>query len=312
MYSLTDLQRAIRYPPIALRKLNKLYHTRGETREYNSDGVNIFEEDWDNLIILDGCRADCFKQLAPKYGFTGRLESRISRGSATTEFLEGNFDGRDLTDTVYVTASTMLYQDTQFKQKTETELHAIIDVWETAIEHGDDGVPPAAVAERVRNAADKYADKRILAHFVQPHAPYLGPEGRRQFPDFEPNPLGKRFKGELDISDETLKTLYRENLELVLPYAADLCAELPGKTVVSADHGMLVGDREHPIPIKGYGHPSQVYVPGLVQVPWFISEPADERKQITADAPETTYRRKRTSEIDQKARAHLRQMGYLE
>ena len=50
--------------------------------------VYIVDESWDNLIILDACRYDIFKELNT---IDGELTSRISRGSCTTDFLNENF-----------------------------------------------------------------------------------------------------------------------------------------------------------------------------------------------------------------------------
>ena len=75
----------------ATRHINRLYYDVRTCNSYNSDGINIFHEDWDNLIILDACRYDYFKQLND---MDGELEYRISRGSQSREFMRGNFQGQ--------------------------------------------------------------------------------------------------------------------------------------------------------------------------------------------------------------------------
>ena len=47
------------------------------------------KEDWDNLIVLDACRYDMFKEINT---IKGNLERGISRGSATSQFLIENFE----------------------------------------------------------------------------------------------------------------------------------------------------------------------------------------------------------------------------
>lgn len=310
MYSPEQLLRGIRSPHQALRELNKLFWTRGYRRDYNPDGVDFVEEDWDNLLILDGCRYDAFEERLPEYDLEGDLQRRTSRGSATWEFLRGNFHGKRLDDVVYVTASTILYQGSVFRDDIEVELHDVVDVWTSGIEYGEDGTPPWNVAQQARTANEEYPNKRLVIHFVQPHAPYLGELGREEFPDFRPNPLSERFRGLIDTPEETLRAVYRENLALVLEEVEDLVPELTGKTVITADHGMLLGEREKPFPIKSFGHPGNIYVDKMVTVPWFVIE-GERRKRIVAGSAGDEYAKKRTDQLDEKARDHLEQMGYL-
>lgn len=310
MYTPEQLIRGIRHPKAALRELNRLYWTRLGTRSYNTDGVQIFDEDWDNLLILDGCRFDYLQDAVADYAISGTMESRRSRGSATSEFLAGNLDGRDLTDTVYVTGSTIFYQENVWREDIETVFHDVVDVWAEGIDFGDDGVPPAHVARSARETVEEYPNKRLLVHFVQPHAPYLGEKGQEQFPDYRPNPLADKFQGEIDVPEVELREMYRENLDLVLDHVEDLLPDLAGKTVITADHGMLLGEREFPIPIKSYGHPVQIYTEEMVRVPWFVTQQS-ERRDIVRESTASRYRRKQTDEIDEQARDHLEQMGYL-
>lgn len=310
MYSPEQLMRGLKNPQQGLRELNKLYWTRGHRREYNPEGVDFLEEDWDNLIILDGCRYDTLKRELDDYDLDGDLQHRTSPGSATAEFLQACLDGKVLDDVVYVTASTMLYQQNVFRDEIDVELHEVVDVWTEGIEYGDDGVSPETVARQAREAAEAYPHKRLIVHFVQPHAPYLGERGREEFPDFRPNPLSERFRGVIDTSEETLREVYRENLRLALDEVEDLVPELTGKTVVSADHGMLLGERERPIPIKSYGHPGRIYVEEMVKVPWLVIE-GDTRKRIVSGDAGDEYAKKRDEELDEQAREHLAQMGYL-
>jgi hypothetical protein len=88
MYDLRQVRRALTHRKLLLRELNRLYHTRGNRRAYNPDGVDVLAEDWDNLLILDACRYDAF---AARADLPGRLERRRSRGSHTSEFLSGIF-----------------------------------------------------------------------------------------------------------------------------------------------------------------------------------------------------------------------------
>ena len=123
MYSLSQLRRGLASPALLGRELNRLFYRRLNTRAYNTAGVDVFAEDWDVLVLLDACRYDMF---ADQNTLPGDLTPCESRGSSTREFLRGNVDGRQLYDTVYVTASPMRYRN---REAIDAQFHAEVDVW---------------------------------------------------------------------------------------------------------------------------------------------------------------------------------------
>ena len=277
------------------RRLARAYHQRGGLRRYNPEGIDVFAADWDTLLVLDACRYDVFEAVAD---LPGRLESRRSRGSMTREWLAGNFAGRRLHDTVYVTANGN-YAD--LRGTIDASVHAEVPLWRD--EHrtgpGNSVAPPEVVAEAARANADAYPNKRLIVHFVQPHTPYLGPTGER----FDPRiPLGD-LPREYDVTDAELRRAYRENVELVLSAVEGLLADLPGKTVVTADHGELLGERLDPLPVRDYGHPRGVYVDELVRVPWYVSDNG-RRRRVVSEPPDD-------ADVDASGvEEHLRDLGY--
>mgnify|MGYP000120141938 CR=1 FL=1 len=267
MYSLRHARRALESPHLTARELNRLYHTRGHRRT-NPDGIDVFAEDWDNLLILDSCRYDMFEEC---HTLPGRLESRRSKGSHTSEFLQANVTGRDLRDTVYVTASPMYYRN---RDDLDARFHEVVEVWKEGGWHKQyRTVTPGSVVEYATGANDRYPDKRLLVHFLQPHYPFIGETGLERFDldslAFEWDAVAD---GEVDVSDRTLRRAFRENLEIALPHVERLMRTLPGRTVVSADHGQVIGDRSWPLPIREYGHPDGTYIDALVKVPWLVFE----------------------------------------
>lgn len=310
MYSLSQITKGIKNPHFILVKLNSLYYTRLGNRERNPNGVNFFEEDWDNLLILDAYRYDLFSKLAQKYELPGELDNRISAGSATPEFLVTNIDQVDLTDTVYVTATTMLYRESVLSDSIDLNIHEIVDVWADSIDFGEWGVLPETVTNRALDVFERYPNKRLVAHYTQPHLPFLGETGERIYDEFEGrNVWEAKQTGELTVSDEILWEAYRENAEYVTEHIADVIHEFPGKTVVTADHGQLIGDRVRPIPIKHYSHPAGLWVEELVKVPWLTFENGP-RRSIVRESNGEEYNPDRES-LDERARNHLRELGYV-
>lgn len=299
MYSLTQLKQAVDAPVRALEELNRIIYRRGGQR-YNEAGIDIFEEDWDNLVILDACRYDMFEE---QHQLPGRLESRISRASATWEFLQANFADQNLEDVVYVTASPMLHRNTD---QLKTRLHAVLNVWQEEGWNEDHRtVLPETVTEYAKRAAEEYPNKRLVVHYLQPHYPFLGPTGQKYL-DIDTLAIWSELReGNIDIPDEILWKAFRENLDIVLPHVEELLEDLQGKTVVTADHGQAIGERSFPIPAREYGHPPGIYMDVLVRVPWLVHQNG-ERRTITSEPPREEY-----DEIDQKTVSdRLEQLGY--
>lgn len=306
MNTRTRLRRAVDNPVLFLRHVNRLYHRRLGQHEHNPNGVAVFTEDWDSLCILDACRYDMFAHCSD---LTGRLERRKSKGSSTTEFLTANLDGRDLRDTVYVTANPQLYHN---RKTIDVEFHDVIHVWREEgwdEEHGT--VLPETVTEYALRAAEEYPNKRLVIHYMQPHYPFIESET-----DFDKDHLaGSRrenvwnqlFLGTLDIKRQDIWDIYEANLERALPHVKTLLGKIDGKTVVTADHGNMVGERAFPLPIREWGHPRGIYTSELIHVPWLVHENGP-RREVQIDKSED-----QTETVDQDVVAdRLKHLGYAE
>ena len=285
MNLLARIVRALESPNLFLRHTNRLYHRRIYQRMHNPHGVDVFEEDWDNLLILDACRFDMFETNAD---LPGDLEWRYSKGSSTVEFLQANFDGRDLRDTVYITSNPQLYRK---GDQITANLHDVIHVWKQEGWDEENGtVLPETVTEYAQQAAEEYPDKRLVVHYMQPHYPFIGSqtefdkghlteaEGSRE------NVWGQLMTGELCADADDIWKPYVENLNQALPHVESLVESLDGQTVVTADHGNMIGERSFPIPITEWGHPRGIYTEQLVKVPWLVHE-GDTRRKIVAEEP---------------------------
>lgn len=285
MYSLAQLRRGIQSPNLFFRELNRLYHRRLNRREYNTAGIDVMNEDWDNLIILDACRYDMFEE---KNELPGTLTSRISRGSSTREFLKANFRNREMLDTVYITANPQLYRHQDWLN---CKFHEVRHVWqEEGWDESHQTVLPETTTKYAMEAADEFPNKRLLVHYIQPHYPFLTTSGQpfdnsQAFlkPD-EAGSWNQVMSGELDVSPEEIWKAYRETLDRALPAVEDLILQLEGKSVVTADHGNMVGDRAYPFPIQEWGHPRGIYTKQLVKVPWLVQKQG-ERPEIIAESP---------------------------
>ena len=321
MYSRSQLRRGLELlrerPAYAGRECNRLYYRRLYRRPFNTDGVDVMDEAWDNLLILDACRYDMF---AAQASLPGSLERRISRGSHTREFLAGNFGGRNLFDTVYVTASPQLHR---WSEEIDARFHHVIDVWRADGWDDDHGtVLPETVNEYARAAHERFPDKRLIVHYLQPHYPFIDAESTLNARTFGADGgggadvWGELMRGTLDVSAGDVWGAYRRNLDRVLPAVAALLEELPGLTVVTSDHGNMVGERARPVPIREWGHPPGIHTPELVEVPWLVYDEG-RRKQVVWEEPDHEVRVESTGDDETAEPAgtvqdRLEQLGYVE
>lgn len=305
-----------RFGCVRLRNLRRPIDARLSRVAYTPEQpeMRLMNEGWDTAILLDGCRYDLFEEFNT---LGGRLESRVSPASETSEFLTVNFGGSQYHDTVYVTANPM-YRTLAVG----AAFHDVIDVWETDWNEEFQTVLPEATADAALAAYDDYPNKRLLVHFLQPHYPFIG-ELREQLPSHagaeatyqqatgerqarRDNPTIWQLLEDGAVSDELAWAGYKENLELALPDVRRLVREIPGWTVVTSDHGNLLGERVHPFGKRMYGHPSRIRHEHLCRVPWLVIDSSD-RRRLIEERPHD-----RTSEMTQEVAERLTNLGYVD
>jgi arylsulfatase A-like enzyme len=300
----TDLSEIARKGKTGIRNPRKVYDFLIGKRLNQRSGEQVFKQDWDNLILLDGCRYDIF---AEEVTFDGELQSLRSAGSTSYEYFLNNYDGRYFPEITYITANTHFHRiDAKFADIVPArEFLWDEDIWT---------VPPDELTNYVLDNADRYNNKRLIVHFMQPHMPFLirtetgfkrhsisegsGVHKVSETRNTETRPWWSRLEdGKIDR--ETTFDAYRNTLRIVLEEIEPLLSKLQGKTVVSADHGNAFGTNGI------YGHPKNSTHQTLVKVPWFISNNGDRKRIQSADRLTSTQS---LSGVDKEK---LRALGYL-
>lgn len=228
--------------------------------------INIMEEDWRYLIILDACRFDTFQQVN---GIPGELYKVRSKGSNTQEWLRANFK-KEYPNLFYISSNpfaSKIWFSTNLKY---IPCH-FLPVW---VLNWDDKLM-CVTAEEVSKAVIRNLGHsgRMIIHYLQPHWPFIGKkrikiDGIVSW-DKDIKVWGKGvgidrmwqgfFAKQTTI--EEIKEAYIYNLDYVLFHVEQLIQKLNGKVVVSSDHGTSFG--EHGF----YAHPAKD-VPVLRDVPW--------------------------------------------
>jgi hypothetical protein len=244
----------------------------------NVDGRSIFFEDWDVSIVLDACRADELENQRSNFDWIEGVDRFPSLASCTWNWFPrtlGATPDEALRDTTYVCAnpfSSDFCSDGQF--------HELDEVWRYAWDEDKGTVYPRPVTDRAIHHWRNTDTQRLLVHYLQPHVPFLGSDadalGRSNFThdrESAPDAWDKVTRGEL--SRERAISMYRDTLEYVLEDVELLLSNVDADdVVVTADHGEAFGEWGL------YGHPPEIALPCLTQVPWLRTTAHDERTHV--------------------------------
>jgi hypothetical protein len=323
-YDIDGFKRALRDPSLFIEELQRLsrhtqrsihgkyYLWKNRDREF----FDFMQGDWDNLFILDACRADLFEETADLDSFD-EYRTVLSPGSNTTLWSSWHFAEKSYGDVVYVTANPVV------SRTSPNSFHKLIEVWNDSDAYDKEtrSIPPEPVSQAARSAYEKFPDKRLVVHYSQPHIPFITrPEMvyRTEWNDaaqvapeaFETESEEQSDYFNLwqacrhnDISEQEVWAGYKENLEVVLESVLELEQDIPGQTVITSDHGNFVGERLI-TGRKEYGHKGDYHAHHLNEVPWAVI--SDNRREIV-EGPVQSRSEGPLSRMEER----LRDLGYM-
>jgi hypothetical protein len=284
-------------------------------------GTNVFDLDWDALIILDACQVDALAELAPEYEFLSRVDSIQSVGSSSFEWMDQTFSTAyrdEIAETAYVTQNQfhdrilgkggttgqaiLPIGPSRFDVVDPSDFGYLEGLWRAGFEDDSEWVVQSEVTTRVhpRYTTDRAIRagrtidcERMMVHYMYPHDPYVLAD-----PKLQP-----RFDAALKSGSATRAEVwnaYLDNLRFVLDEVALLLENLDrDEVVISADHGEAFGEYGF------YRHPPACPIPSVRRVPWANADASDERTyESRAPAPERTGD---ASTVEDR----LEQLGYL-
>lgn len=286
-------------------------------------GTHVFERDWDALIVLDACRVDAMRDVAPEYSFIEDVESVWSVGSTSAEWYMNTFDRRheaELSKTALVSSNPnaeavlvdgdypprhptpfvdtgwdpIAAEDLAYLELTRNHDHPYNF---SSPSEGKTCQNPSYVTDRAI-VAGRTDYERLMVHYFQPHRPFIHDYVRKgtelsEIED-EPNRAGREQK----VTREELWPLYLDNLRLVLDSVEVLLENLDAETVaITADHAELHGE------LGQWGHIQSIPHPSLKRVPWVETTATDSRSREPDEAFEKGE--------DRDVRQQLADLGYL-
>lgn len=243
------------------------------------EGNHVFDFDWDLLVILDGCRPEWLADEWPNRPFSGTVESAISVGSHSREWLEKTFDEAhrpQWEQTAYVSAN----YHTSIPPGNE-----LLEFRPLRGSYFDDSIqtiPAHYVTNHTIEVGRELAPPRTIAHYLQPHVPFVEKGAERtdlRLRDIcraNRDAFWKFIRG--DLSRTELETEYKINLQYVLDEVELLVKNFDAdRVLVTADHGNAFGERFL------YQHPNRVRSKHIRAIPWVVTEALDERTVVDVD-----------------------------
>jgi hypothetical protein len=239
---------------------------RNFTKESQKSKIHdLLDEKEFLLIILDACRYDIFKQ---EYGshFSGEFSKTYSTNTYTMQYLVNTWT--DTYDITYVAGGPVIsdqnFEISEWGYRPTEHFEKVVDVWNR--DYGKElGVTPP---EKVTEAAMNEDSPRMVVHYFQPHAPYIGEKRLREETSRERDESLKDIYGRIDsgeISQEDLRGAYVSNLRRVIEAVKPLVDSVNGKSIITSDHGELLGED------KRFMH-GGVPHKNLCELPWLTVE----------------------------------------
>jgi len=263
-------------------------------------GIPIYEEDWDLLIVLDGCRLDLMEEVASDTSYIEDVGSIRSVDTMTREWMKESFRNQyddEMENTTFICGnphSDWLLDNDDFQ--------LLDEVWRYGWDDDLGTLPPRPVTDRAISVGRSESPERMILHYMQPHYPFVPSPGLDHGIDIDrfgelpwDNVWDRLRKGELNQED--VWEGYAANLRYVLEDIELLLSNFDANNVViTSDHGNALGEWGI------YGHPIHMPIDVIRQVPW-ISTTAKDRGTHTPDITQQSV-------VDSDVENRLKQLGY--
>lgn len=322
--SINNIRKGLRNPTRVIDNvvLGPLYRIPAAALNgYRTIGTNVFDRDWDALIVLDTARVDALCEVKDEYDFIEDVESIYSVGGASAEWLARTFDEPHksvIQNTAFISAQSHIQEilDTKVQESVSDKplplkilrLMPSVDIddlgkaeyvfkKETIGEDGPFGhkegnTPPRYVTDRGIAVGREYDFDRLILQYHQPHTPWFSKalEENRDLKYHEYDWWNYYYETN-DV--ESIWEAYMSDLRFVLDDIEILLENLDAeKVVITADHGEAFGE------YGVLGHMIGSLHPQIRKVPWIETSATDKqtREPVVEELKQTKMSREKMDE----------------
>lgn len=264
-----------------------------QTSRFADGGTSIWEFDWDLLLVMDACRYDLAASFVEEYAFLDGLEPSWSVASWTPRWMRKTFTAESTPPNL-----RYLCGNPSSDGRLDASLFDELDeVWRYGWDDDSGILPARVITDRVIEAAREtpVTEKPIVAHYMQPHYPFITRDGERIFWS-EPDAWTRAQDREL--SHRKVLDAYRQTMAYALDEVSLLLENVDAERVlITADHGNCVGEWGL------YGHNAYIPIAALRKVPVAPTTATDHGTH----QPATNY-----TNVETSAEEQLSALGYTE
>lgn len=290
-------------------------------------GTHVYDRDWDVLVLLDTCRPDALREVAPEYDWlpTDEIETSWSIASNSRGWIANTFTEKyrdTVEETAYITANGYSSELLERRNRLPSE-DGLIDIADWGLLSANDLVlhhsvrdfkpeyrlenhaPPSLVLDRAVTAYQRYQPGKLIVHFHQPHAPYRyhAVQENRNLRDWEIDPFSALKEG--TVRFETVWEAYLDELRYGLESVDLLRKIIDAETIaISADHGEAFGE------YRLYKHMLGMPHPDMRRVPWVEIEGTGELTDYEPKYPIQDANQYRKEFSKEERDEQLRALGY--
>jgi hypothetical protein len=260
----------------------KIHYSSKFFNNYKNNSTNIYEKDWDVLLILDACRYDLFQEVINNYDFILSDDYIYSTGSSSDEWMKNTFIPEyqdEISKTSYITGN--IFSEYHLDGD---NFYNMVELWKEFWDEEEQTIPPNYLTDYAIQEYRNNNPEKMIVHYMQPHQPFIGSDvdlsntKTRKDVNQKKNEWDKFNKGVLhmlrdgELEHDAVWKAYKDNLEFVMNEVDKISNNLDcDKLIITADHGNSFGENGI------YGHPAGVPTESLRKVPWIEIETEDKK-----------------------------------
>lgn len=262
---------------------------------------NVYNRDWDVLVLLDCARQDMIHDIKNDWHFIDKVGEHITPGTSSANWMRHTFTDKyknEMAETVHITGNP-----NSDKWLKSSDFSRLEEVWRENWDQDYDTVLPRPITDRAIALHRRIDPKRMIVHYMQPHPPFVPYSGvdsaEVTAPDHNMSGRSVEELAEEGYSRDELYDFHVNNLRYVLDDVDLLLSNINAdRVVISADHGQALGEGGK------WGHPGASTLDCLRKVPWVVTSASDsEQYQPDLGNQQQTY-------INQSTEEKLFSLGY--